>query len=32
MNDLIYLIKNRFFRITKEAAKLKRPDYEVIAQ
>ena len=27
MNDLIYLIKNRFFRITKEAAKIKRPNY-----
>ena len=28
MNNLIYLIKNRFFRISREAAKLKRPNYE----
>ena len=28
MNNFIYKIKNRFFKISKEASKIKRPNYE----
>ena len=32
MSTLIYKIKNKIFRLSKEASKIKRPSYEELAQ